>query len=205
MYFHEETEITLPNKLTACAGLYVFTRAGKHLHRSDNGERQPEKAGAGKHVYVHVWLKDDPLPSNSTRSTLLQPGVALMCPNAHQHVGAPHVLASVRIVTMYASSWRESPSYRPLPASASPDRPAPHLLAPLFPVFQCSKFQCTAPHLPSPLVSICSKVRHPVSLVSNVSRNPRICCSKGERQHRKIASIYFNIQKTQIYYSVFMY
>ena len=28
---------------------------------------------------------------------------------------------------------------------------------------------------------------------------------QGERQHRNIASIYFNIQKTQIYYSVFMY
>ena len=135
-------------------------KARKHLHPSDNGEwteRQP-----GKHVYTFncegwpyptlpnptLHVKDDPSQVNRP-----QLWVALMCPNAHQHVAPPHVLpCQLLCLFMYCvlvgsppppiPSSNPHPSPPPLPASALPDRPAPPL--PL----------CF--HIPHHCISICS-------------------------------------------------
>ena len=135
----------------------------------------------------------------------LQLRVALMCPNAHQHVGAPHVLASARIVrvTMYASSWRESPSYRPLPASASPDRPAPHLLPPLFQCFSVPSSNVRRPTFHPPLFQYVPRYGTPCPLFP-MFRETHGSAVPGGKATPQYCLYIFHIQRTQIYHIVYI-
>ena len=141
-------------------------KARKHLHPSDNGEwteRQP-----GKHVYTFncegwpyptlpnptLHVKDDPSQVNRP-----QLWVALMCPNAHQHVAPPHVLpCQLLCLFMYCVLVGS-----PIPSSNPP--PPPHTPIPRSSTSRiCSARQTGTPlpplplclHLPHHCISICS-------------------------------------------------